>query len=67
MASCETCFFWEDTNDSGGHEGYRHGKCRRFPPATTSQWPFTLPGDWCGEYKWEGDDGLGNREQEGQG
>lgn len=47
---CETCRFWlESEPKSKDDSGY--GPCRRYPPHLNSQFPYTTPDNWCGEYQ----------------
>lgn len=54
MANCSKCAFW----DQEGSPPPTHHRCLRYPPIknwngeeTETQWPWTAPTDWCGEYQ----------------
>lgn len=42
---CETCDFWQATENPLNEQG----KCRAHPPAP--HFPITVSGDWCGEWR----------------
>ena len=52
METCSSCKFWKQ------FEGGENGECRRHSPRpksnreiTVTEWPETVPDDWCGDYQ----------------
>lgn len=50
---CSICRFW----DVAGSPSPVHHRCLRYPPVhiydgeeSATQWPWTSPNDWCGEF-----------------
>lgn len=62
-ATCENCAFWRQDDPPKSRERTRalFGECRRSAPrlkfdrydgdTTSSVWPPTSQGDWCGEFR----------------
>lgn len=50
---CVSCDFWKLLGEDLGLTVGSNGECRAHPPSNgaTSEWPFTLDTDWCGEWK----------------
>ena len=54
VEKCSNCLFW----DRRGSPPPTHHRCLRYPPVqlwngeeTETQWPWTAPSDYCGEYQ----------------
>ena len=54
LGQCEDCQYWERPQTGKGEYGGCHRHAPRAEstdlPRSKTNWPYTKPSDWCGEY-----------------